>query len=128
MYGLFTAALTMKDKRRIDGFQTHYLKKILKIAHPYYNRIFNNTVLQIACAEPLNKKILQQQVKYISKLAERDHDDPTRNCVFKPDSIELIKNSARGRGRPRLKWSTDCLLYTSPSPRDATLSRMPSSA
>ena len=25
-------------------------------------------------------------------------------------------------------WFTDCLLYTSPSPRDATLSRMPSSA
>ena len=25
-------------------------------------------------------------------------------------------------------WSGDCLLYTSPSPRDATLSRMPSSA
>ena len=26
------------------------------------------------------------------------------------------------------KMATDCLLYTSPSPRDATLSRMPSSA
>ena len=25
-------------------------------------------------------------------------------------------------------WNMDCLLYTSPSPRDATLSRMPSSA
>ena len=25
-------------------------------------------------------------------------------------------------------WDYDCLLYTSPSPRDATLSRMPSSA
>ena len=25
-------------------------------------------------------------------------------------------------------WTKDCLLYTSPSPRDATLSRMPSSA
>ena len=25
-------------------------------------------------------------------------------------------------------WSASCLLYTSPSPRDATLSRMPSSA
>ena len=25
-------------------------------------------------------------------------------------------------------WNIDCLLYTSPSPRDATLSRMPSSA
>ena len=27
-----------------------------------------------------------------------------------------------------LEWCKDCLLYTSPSPRDATLSRMPSSA
>ena len=26
------------------------------------------------------------------------------------------------------EWPTICLLYTSPSPRDATLSRMPSSA
>ena len=28
----------------------------------------------------------------------------------------------------RLSWDDGCLLYTSPSPRDATLSRMPSSA
>ena len=28
--------------------------------------------------------------------------------------------------KPKVTWS--CLLYTSPSPRDATLSRMPSSA
>ena len=27
-----------------------------------------------------------------------------------------------------LDWNNGCLLYTSPSPRDATLSRMPSSA
>ena len=27
-----------------------------------------------------------------------------------------------------VEWCRDCLLYTSPSPRDATLSRMPSSA
>ena len=31
-------------------------------------------------------------------------------------------------GGPVLTWSISCLLYTSPSPRDATLSRMPSSA
>ena len=35
-----------------------------------------------------------------------------KNKVFKSDSIRL----------------DTCLLYTSPSPRDATLSRMPSSA
>ena len=29
---------------------------------------------------------------------------------------------------PFVTWGITCLLYTSPSPRDATLSRMPSSA
>ena len=37
---------------------------------------------------------------------------PVSKCVFRP--------------KPTISW--DCLLYTSPSPRDATLSRMPSSA
>ena len=50
---------------------------------------------------------------------------------------KALKDSfdAPGRGRPRHKTKkksrpslTYCLLYTSPSPRDATLSRMPSSA
>ena len=30
--------------------------------------------------------------------------------------------------RPLLSWLIGCLLYTSPSPRDEALSRMPSSA
>ena len=30
--------------------------------------------------------------------------------------------------KPGWKWSNDCLLYTSPSPRDKRQSRMPSSA
>ena len=34
----------------------------------------------------------------------------------------------RVRNADNNAWDTDCLLYTSPSPRDATLSRMPSSA
>ena len=37
------------------------------------------------------------------------------------DSFDQSKGSFEG-------WATTCLLYTSPSPRDATLSRMPSSA
>ena len=39
--------------------------------------------------------------------------------------IKLIKGE--GHGWTRIPYS-GCLLYTSPSPRDATLSRMPSSA
>ena len=45
------------------------------------------------------------------------------NTVFDADILVL------GRGaRPVIDLAISCLLYTSPSPRDATLSRMPSSA
>ena len=39
--------------------------------------------------------------------------------------IIIVSSGAIALGRARLNF---CLLYTSPSPRDATLSRMPSSA
>ena len=39
-------------------------------------------------------------------------------------SVELLGQQAT----MGLLWPATCLLYTSPSPRDATLSRMPSSA
>ena len=47
------------------------------------------------------------------------------DLVFKPGEI------VEGKGGKMLKTPDEfkaCLLYTSPSPRDATLSRMPSSA
>ena len=54
-----------------------------------------------------------------------------------PNEIHLtIKNLSAGYGKMEILHNFDlfvnkaqsCLLYTSPSPRDATLSRMPSSA
>ena len=47
--------------------------------------------------------------------------DPSVSLLYRPDANKIGKQGA----------SIDvngCLLYTSPSPRDATLSRMPSSA
>ena len=38
--------------------------------------------------------------------------------------IDILKNSKW----VRVEWGKHCLLYTSPSPRDRTRSRMPSSA
>ena len=44
-------------------------------------------------------------------------------------NIALVDVAMPGKhGLDLLKQLRDCLLYTSPSPRDATLSRMPSSA
>ena len=50
------------------------------------------------------------------------------DCIHGISEIFDGKNSRDGRGCINQSWSVACLLYTSPSPRDATLSRMPSSA
>ena len=44
------------------------------------------------------------------------------------DDLLFDVNDVKQDVHPQGKWESDCLLYTSPSPRDATLSRMPSSA
>ena len=51
------------------------------------------------------------------------YDDPTDRDVFYEETFGLFSMSLA-----TMALSTGCLLYTSPSPRDATLSRMPSSA
>ena len=44
------------------------------------------------------------------------------------DPLEWIHNKVEGKTEYTSLLYIPCLLYTSPSPRDATLSRMPSSA
>ena len=60
---------------------------------------------------------------------------PNRRLEKKPEMIEFLKETyeltndmSHLEEEGIFLESTSCLLYTSPSPRDATLSRMPSSA
>ena len=52
--------------------------------------------------------------------------DLSRNNIHSARSTEALKTAFEEN--PKLTSVSLCLLYTSPSPRDATLSRMPSSA
>ena len=62
-------------------------------------------------------------LRYFSKLdSELDIESSRFNDYWSDISEKLDVNI------PYRTWSLACLLYTSPSPRDATLSRMPSSA
>ena len=75
-----------------------------------------------------SKRILSQQVSEASKLEHYEkaiYDDLSE--MFKP----VEQQSLNYDEEYELPWNTlnyNCLLYTSPSPRDATLSRMPPSA
>ena len=58
---------------------------------------------------------------------------PKRRAEFKLKSMKKMglkpgDLQKKPGGRPKLTKSQICLLYTSPSPRDGLLSRMPSSA
>ena len=65
-----------------------------------------------------------------------EHTREIENCTVKQTDIGQYeisyKSTSRGRHQLHIKVEGEhikgCLLYTSPSPRDATLSRMPSSA
>ena len=57
----------------------------------------------------------------IEQHEERTCNRAVANFTSTSLQIEYLKN-------PGVILKDDCLLYTSPSPRDATLSRMPSSA
>src|SRR5665647_922140 len=58
-------------------------------------------------------------VRVAARLAERKHTTLSAVCVLEPARIVDGGYAA---------WYVPCLLYTSPSPRDGLLSRMPSSA
>ena len=68
--------------------------------------------------------ILQKRTPHLFKeslLFEKSKTYDSEDLILIPEyTIFLIS--------PKLGWSYDCLLYTSPSPRDRTRSRMPSSA
>ena len=51
-----------------------------------------------------------------------------RLAICVPDDLEFTDPSQLNGQRIATSFTNVCLLYTSPSPRDATLSRMPSSA
>ena len=79
-------------------------------------------------------KLFARLIKNIEVAARLGGGDPSGNPTLY-DAIQKAKKSSvpndnitRAVKRGSGEGADACLLYTSPSPRDATLSRMPSSA
>ena len=81
----------------------------------------------------MNKKhvvdTLCHAVDVAPTLLELTGSEKPKGYKFDGTSIaSLLKSGAKPQWAERMLITDSCLLYTSPSPRDATLSRMPSSA
>ena len=67
------------------------------------------------------KEIAVKRAKEMKLFTKSDKSDAEAIACLENDEIVFQENNNR-------KYSPTCLLYTSPSPRDRTRSRMPSSA
>ena len=85
-----------------------------------FQAVRNNGDVRICCQANVTKNQgVVRKEDGSSYNAGKDDMNEARNAKL----MKVVrKNMLEG------KWSTDCLLYTSPSPRDSSPSRMPSSA
>ena len=95
--------MTLKSKK---------LVKFKNVSHGFFGKkggVSNGIYSALNCGPGSNDKIsnVKKNLKIVSK-----------KFKVSPKNLILLKQT----------HSNNCLLYTSPSPRDATLSRMPSSA
>ena len=98
-----------------------------------FRQIKNNNVDLISNNDPLDKNRLLIEDLWESVLREECPDEQAERLIqlkelsyskqIDGDSSKTFKNEIVD-----IVNSMDCLLYTSPSPRDRTRSRMPSSA
>ena len=85
---------------------------------------------QEVLAELVGDKSLErfrQEYEKLHRALKKSHESEKRlikKC--RELNAEIVSNAAKVQ--TALKLSQDCLLYTSPSPRDLSTSRMPSSA
>ena len=103
---------------RPDGFELPWPSELSKELATTYPVVGEGTVFR-------NLRLLVDAHRRQVHLADSNEAGYMRSAVVTVTAAEISK--LIGDAHPVLD-SLACLLYTSPSPRDATLSRMPSSA
>ena len=88
----------------------------MAIRNPSKDKLKSNSVLK----EQLTKPCMLEDCDNTISI----YDGPGSNVLCREHQLECVEYG--GMGKPERPWT--CLLYTSPSPRDGLLSRMPSSA
>ena len=87
------------------------------------------SVAQVASATGLSQPAVSQQLRNLETALATDLiDHGKRPMRLTPAGHSFLARAEAALSQLRLAQSELCLLYTSPSPRDLSTSRMPSSA
>ena len=68
------------------------------------------------------------EAQILAMLHDVMEDGPSQSGLTRRQLFRMVKDAIPGDSRSQQSIMDACLLYTSPSPRDGLLSRMPSSA
>ena len=114
MYGLSSIPLSRADANKIDAFQKRGLRKTLEIKHPYWSRVFNKRLFEIAsdkfkneqdksCFERLSKRLIERQIVLLAHTIRLDEQDPLKRIAV-DETGGRKRSDFRRAGRPRTKW------------------------
>ena len=113
-----TAHFATNDSRNIDEIHSSYLAD-----HGHREPLLGSQ-------QPAQKNLTKSIKPLITKYCLECHsaDDPSGGVELDQLSDKLSQDEDAEAWHAALDMINSCLLYTSPSPRDGLLSRMPSSA
>ena len=134
--------LTSLDERALCNWRNKNLGFVFQFHHlmPEFSALEAVAMpAQIAGKSAKDALVMAEELLVALGLSERLHHRPSRLSGGEKQRVAigralinrplcLLMDEPTGNLDPKTAESVICLLYTSPSPRDATLSRMPSSA
>ena len=100
-------------------------RRIVPIIKAIKNEYKNILISVDTYKSSVAKKAIKAGADFINDISGLTFDDEMISLLAQNDIPVVVMHI---NGRPKTMQKNICLLYTSPSPRDATLSRMPSSA
>ena len=110
-----------------DGPCLDSIEKIAEWLENVFKKLDLNDLILVGHSQGC-LEILEYAHKYNKRLKKLVFLGGSNKMPVHPNLIELAQNGDSDAVKLMMKWGYDCLLYTSPSPRDRSLSRMPSSA
>ena len=114
MYGLTSVPLSKADANKIDAFQMSGLRKILEVKHPYWPRISNKKLLEMAsdklgneqdknCLTKLSSRPIERQIVLFAHTIRPEEQDPLKTISI-DEAGNRVRSDFCGTGRPRTKW------------------------